>query len=185
MTDGTGTTTYQYDGLDRLRQKVTPFGTLTYAYDAAGRMTSVVSSNAGGVNQQYSYDASGRLLTATESGAASTYTYGENGEVLGLAYPNGLTQVHSHDGAARVARVEWTMTSPRVFDYLRQPDGKTSLATESSGRVLNYQYDGGGRLSNARDAEFVYWKAKNTIEAFDALPEVEVAENALQVQAIP
>lgn len=41
----------------------------------------------------------------------------------------------------------WTMALPRVLDYLRQPDGKTSLAADATGRALNYHYDGGGRLS--------------------------------------
>ena len=34
MIDATGTMTYTYDNLDRLKTKATPQGTLTYTYDA-------------------------------------------------------------------------------------------------------------------------------------------------------
>ena len=50
MADASGTTTYTYDNLDRLKTEATPQGTLSYTYDAAGNVASINSSNANGIS---------------------------------------------------------------------------------------------------------------------------------------
>ncbi len=80
MTDGSGTTTYGYDNLDRLTSKATPFGTLTYGYDVGGNVTSIQSSNTNGVWLTYTYDSLNRLATVVDNRLAAgqnttTYAY--------------------------------------------------------------------------------------------------------------
>ncbi len=54
MTDGSGTTTYYYDALDRLQSKVTPEGTLNYSYvQGSDLLASMCSSNPHGVSVTY------------------------------------------------------------------------------------------------------------------------------------
>lgn len=57
---------YSYDGENRLKQSVTPYGTVTYAYDGEGRR---VLKTSGGASTVYVYDAMGRL--AAEYGGVS------------------------------------------------------------------------------------------------------------------
>ena len=41
MVDASGTTTYTYDNMDRLKTKATPEETLTYTYDPANNVASI------------------------------------------------------------------------------------------------------------------------------------------------
>jgi YD repeat-containing protein len=53
MTNGSGTTTYTYDTVERLSSKGTPEDTLSSAYDAAGNLPSITPSNVNGVSVSY------------------------------------------------------------------------------------------------------------------------------------
>ena len=55
MSDGSGTTTYSYDSLDRLTTKAAPAGALSYSYDEAGNLASISSNHANGILVQYAY----------------------------------------------------------------------------------------------------------------------------------
>ncbi len=90
-TDGTGTTTYGYDALDRLTTAGTPGGTTTYTYDAAGnRLGLTISQGSTG----YSYNAANELTGA----GTATYTYDADGNRVGAT--NGAsTTAYSYDDA--------------------------------------------------------------------------------------
>ena len=74
-TGESGTTTYNFDNMDRLSSKVTPEGTLSYTYDAAGNLASITSSNANGASMSYSYDNLNQLSSVTDKVGTTTYTY--------------------------------------------------------------------------------------------------------------
>ncbi|MCS7081316.1 MAG: hypothetical protein NZ585_14880, partial [Chloracidobacterium sp.] len=96
MTDGVGTTTYEYYpvngqlGAGQVKRVDGPLvnDTLTYTYDALGRMASrsVGTGNA----QAMTYDNLGRVTSLTNLLGTFTPTYdGVTGRVLELLYPNG------------------------------------------------------------------------------------------------
>jgi len=87
MTDGSGTTHYNYDQLSRLTSEAKTFTGLsgsyglTYAYNLAGEVTSIgLPFNSQEID--YDYDSTGRLSGVTGTGFNATY----------YAYPNQYTQ---------------------------------------------------------------------------------------------
>lgn len=103
VTTPSGTTSYGYDGLNRLCYEyagattaacgAAPGGASTWAYDPAGNRTTQV---AGGVTTSYAYNAANQLCATSTSGtpscSAPTYSYDANGNqtvapgVSALAY---------------------------------------------------------------------------------------------------
>lgn len=160
MTDGTGTTTYQYDHQDRLVQKVTPAGTLSYSYDAAGHVASLRSSNLGGVVLRYTYDTAGRLSTVIDdrlpAGQNTTsYSYDAASNLSTATYPNGLTVQARYDAQNRLVQQQHVVSpaagssSPVAnYQYTLTPAGHWQQAAEAGGRTVSYGYDLAWRLTS-------------------------------------
>jgi len=150
MTDASGTTIYTYDNLDRLIIKVTPQGTLNYTYDTVGNVASMSSSNANGVSVAYTYDTLNRLSTAVDNRLpvgqnTTTYSYDPSSNLATATYPNDLQSTFTYDDLNRVTALNATKTS---YNYTLGPTGNRQSALESSGRTLNWTYDGIYRLTN-------------------------------------
>ena len=152
MSDASGVTLYAYDSQDRLTAKNTAQqGTLHYTYDAAGHVASISSSNTGGVSVNYTYDSLDRLSTVVDNRLQSgqnttTYTYDPASNVATVSYPNGLQSTFTYDQLNRLTE----LSTPPVANY-RYTLGLTGIRTgavESSGRTLNWNYDGIYRLTN-------------------------------------
>ncbi|WP_126579431.1 RHS repeat-associated core domain-containing protein [Tengunoibacter tsumagoiensis] len=86
--DSTGTTTFQYDVLNRLTQKKLPGGTLIKTtYDNVGNLT-IYDDSTGDIT--YSYDTINRVTTVQEpDGAQTTYGYDHANHKTSIRYPNG------------------------------------------------------------------------------------------------
>jgi RHS repeat-associated protein len=150
MTDASGTTIYTYDAQDRLQTKATPQGTLTYTYDAAGNVASMTSSNANGVSVGYTYDSLNRLATVVDNRLpvgqnTTTYSYDPASNLATVEYPNGLQSSFTYDDLNRVTAMNAAKAS---YSYTLSPTGNRTGAVESSGRTLNWSYDGIYRLTN-------------------------------------
>jgi RHS repeat-associated protein len=150
MTDASGTTTYGYDDHDRLVTKATPQGTLSYTYDAAGNVASMASSNVNGISVGYTYDSLNRLATVVDNrlgaGAnATAYSYDPASNLATVTYPNGLQSTFTYDDLNRVIALNAAKAS---YSYTLGPTGNRQSAVESSGRTLNWSYDGIYRLTN-------------------------------------
>ena len=150
MTDATGSTTYTYDNLDRMVTKMTPQGTLSYTYDTVGSVASISSSNANGTSVAYTYDNLNRLSTVVDNrlptGQNTTaYSYDPASNLATATYPNGLQSSFTHDDLNRVTSLNATVAS---YSYTLGPAGNRRSAVESSGRTLNWNYDGIYRLIN-------------------------------------
>ena len=79
-----GTTTYQYDSLNRLSKVAEPEGKVTsYTYDKAGnRITEQVEIGNATVTTYYTYNEQNRLMkTLTSSGEETVYLYDKNGNL--------------------------------------------------------------------------------------------------------
>jgi RHS repeat-associated protein len=150
MTDASGTTTYGYDDHDRLVTKQTPQGTLSYTYDPAGNVATMQSSNVNGVSVAYTYDSLNRLATVVDNrlpaGANTTsYSYDPASNLATVTYPNGLQSAFTYDDLNRVTAMNAAKAS---YSYTLGPTGNRQSAAESSGRTLNWSYDGIYRLTN-------------------------------------
>src|SRR5579883_2518764 len=146
MTDASGTTTYSYDNLDRLKTKATPQGTLSYSYDAAGNVASIQSSNANGTSVSYTYDNLNRLSTVVDNRLpagqnTTTYTYDPASNVATVTYPNGLSSTFVYDDLNRLKSVNG-------YQYQLGATGNRQSATEPNGRTLNWTFDNIYRLTN-------------------------------------
>jgi YD repeat-containing protein len=98
MTDGSGTTTWSYDALDRLIEAAYPNSdVLEYGYDAVGNR---VSLTVNGVTTTSAFDAGNRL---TASGSA-TYGYDHNGNLTSMT-DGGVTTTYAYDALNRLTSV--------------------------------------------------------------------------------
>jgi YD repeat-containing protein len=146
-TDQTGTTNYTYDTMDRLTAKATPEGTLNYNYDAAGHVSRIWSSNTNGASMAYSYDDLNRLSTVTDNrtGGVTSYSYDSANNLGTVTYPNGVQSTFAYDTLNRVTGLSSQTAS---YSYQRGPTGNLTSVSESSGRQVNWTYDGIYRLTN-------------------------------------
>jgi len=99
--DATGTTSYEYDNLNRLKKSIEPDGRVTeYTYDAAGnRVTEKVTVSGQATNKTYAYGDQNRLTKVTTINhdghtLENALTYDKNGNLLG-SLVSGLTAAGS------------------------------------------------------------------------------------------
>ena len=150
MTDGSGTTTYSYDPLDRLTTKATPEGTLFYGYDGVGNLASISSNHANGISVSLAYDPLNRLSTVVDnclpSGAnTTTYAYDPANNVVTETAPNGLQTTFNYDQQNRLTSLTTPVSS---YTYTLGSTGNRTGAVEGNGRTLTWNYDGIYRLTN-------------------------------------
>jgi RHS repeat-associated protein len=152
MTDASGTTAYTYDQRDRLLTKQTPQGTLTYTHNAAGRLTSMRSSNAGGIWVDYTYDDLHRLESVIDhrlAAGTTAYSYDVVGNLKSDLRPNGVRADYTYDALNRLANLGVTRagTTQASYGYTLDRTGRRLSVTEGGGRKVNYTYDAANRLT--------------------------------------
>jgi RHS repeat-associated protein len=122
------TTTFTYDGLDRLRTTTTPLGAVTtVAYDPAGNRTSVTDGNNHATT--YAYDAANNLTTVTDALLKpTTYAYDEVGNQISRTDANSHLTSYTYDLAKRML----TETQPlgRTWTYTYSPTGKVTKVVD-------------------------------------------------------
>jgi len=149
MSVGSGTTTYNYDTLDRLTTKAAPAGVLSYSYDGAGNLASMSSNHANGILVAYAWDELNRLSTVTDSrllgNQTTTYTYDPASNVATVTAPNGLQTKLNYDSLNRITSLTTPISS---YTYTLGQTGNRIGAVEGNGRTLSWNYDGIYRLTN-------------------------------------
>jgi RHS repeat-associated protein len=149
MQDGSGTTTYSYDTLDRLTTKAAPAGTLSYGYDGAGNLASMASNHVNGILVSYAYDELNRLTTVTDGrlqgNQTTTYTYDPANNIVAVTIPNGSKSVMTYDPMNRLTALTTPVSS---YTYTEGPTGNKTAVTEANGRTIDWNYDGVYRLTN-------------------------------------
>lgn len=149
------TTSYTYDGLNRLLSVTSPQGVVQYQYDVLGRRNPIqFGPNTANLKQvNYGYDGLSRPVTMT-NWASQPVNYSYNGARLSaLSYPNGVTATFSFDGAERLTRIIHTKGITNLFSaaYSLDRRGNRTAISENingSNRNLNYQYDELSRLTS-------------------------------------
>jgi RHS repeat-associated protein len=75
----------------------------------------------------------------------TTYSYDPASNLATVTYPNGLQSSFTYDDLNRVTAMNAAKAS---YSYMLSPTGSRKQVTESSGRVVNWSYDGIYRLTN-------------------------------------
>ncbi len=160
MTDETGTTTYNYDDLNRLITENAPNNiTKEYTYDAANnRKTFKLKQNSTEKqNISYTYDTLNRLEQVKENGQTkATYTYDTNGNRQSLTYNNGNSTTYSYNNANKLTNItnKKGTTILTENDYIYYLDGNQASKTNNNG-TTTYQYDGLGRLTTVTEPDSI------------------------------
>ena len=171
VTQGTQTRTFAYDSLSRLTKAINPeSGTIAYTYDNNGNLTR--KTDARNVVTDYSYDALDRLTrrnytysgsdTAVSLGTARVdYAYDNcgsysRGRLCSVTAKKGTTEVsrtayNRYDALGRVLEsTQRTGGTSYTMAYSYDRAGNLTSQRYPSGRVVNYVYDGAGRIAGAK-----------------------------------
>jgi RHS repeat-associated protein len=168
MTDGTGTTTYNYNnvtgtlGSNMLGSVATPLATMSFTYDQLGRQ---LSQSVGGVASSVTYDTLGRVITANNALTPSgnfVYAYLNNtSRVASITNPNGQSTVYAYQDSTA------TPNEPRLtkisnlnasggnisqftygYDAQNQITDWTQQTDSNHPQAWTNQYDNEGKLTN-------------------------------------
>jgi RHS repeat-associated protein len=171
MVDGSGTTSYTYDELNRLTGVSYPTGSpasVSYTYDAMGNRLTLVED---GVTTSYSYDAADRL-TSTTGGSSLSFTWDNNGQMLtkgsqafgwdALGRMTGLTNggttasyVYNGDGV-RIGKTVDSLTTNYLQDLAAGLP--VVMAETTGGNTLEYVY-GSDLIAQVNGSTPVYYHA--------------------------
>ncbi len=152
MTDETGTTTYSYDDLSRLKTENAPNNiTKEYTYDAVSNRLAYTLKQNGTAKQNisYTYDTLNRQKQVKENGTTkATYTYDTNGNRQSLTYDNSNSTTYTYNDANRLTNItnKKGTTKQTEYNYTYYLDGNQASKTDNNG-TTTYQYDGLGRLT--------------------------------------
>lgn len=134
MTDGLGTTTWDYDNLGRAKTITDPFGkTVEYQYDGQGNRTLLTYPDQKQVN--YSYDGLNRLKTVADWQNELTqyiYDYDANGQQQVIRQVGSLTTTSTYNPVGRLTDLThtWDGTSLAAYQYTYDPSGNRVRAIE-------------------------------------------------------
>lgn len=156
MVDAIGTSTYQYDEANRLKQMTDPFGNvLAYAYDDEGNRTAVTYPGNRVVN--YGYDAAERMQTVRDwTSRTATYSWNRADQVTYLQHGNGTTASYSYDGAGRLTNLTNKLANGSVisshaftldkFGNITQADEILPLQPTLTPKIKRWSVDDVNRL---------------------------------------
>lgn len=150
VTDPNGNvTSYSIDGLGNTNTTASPdTGTTANTFDAAGNVKT--STDARNVKTTNTYDPLNRITRSVAGGLVTTYTYDQGpngiGHMTGMTYPGGSTtwsyDPHGRPAITTQAAVTASLTTGYGYDH-----GRLASITYPSGKLVEYGYDGAGRVS--------------------------------------
>ncbi len=147
VVDGLGTTTYSYDGLNRLRTRSRGTRSISYDYNPNNQITRIGYWGRGDV--LYNYDDAGRLTSMSPWGAAATtYSYRSTGLLKSRITANGITTSYGYDSASRLTNMRHANGATTLLDisYVLDRNGNRERMTDSDG-TTTYSYDALNRLT--------------------------------------
>jgi RHS repeat-associated protein len=153
--DGTGTTSFVYDSLDRLTKMTYPDGkTVQYAYDKASNRASL--TNPLPTQTTFGYDAANRLTSMVQGSLTWTFGYDAAGNRTTLGQPNGTSTVYAYQtnnwlssithkapGGATLQSFAYTYDKNGNRISQADPTGTTSFAYDALNRLVNAAYPAG------------------------------------------
>lgn len=136
-----GTTSYQYNSLNKLTQVTDTLGRVTaYGYDLVGNLVRVATPN--GESSSFTYDAQGRVATFTDfSGNLTRFTdYCSCGRPLTIINPDLSFRTSESNQYSQVTK----STDERGFVTRNEYDnqGRLTKVIDGEGNVTRYEYTG-------------------------------------------
>jgi RHS repeat-associated protein len=171
MTDGTGTTSYAYDSLDRLTGQTNGYGqVVTYAYDLDGNQTGVGYPNAKTVTRTFTK--ADQLATVEDwLGNTTSFAYNADGDPATATFPSATGDVDSYtnnsaDELTSTVMKHATTTLASLTDT-RNPDGQ--LASEAQTGLpgaasISYTYNKLSQVTAAATNAYAYNTADDPTE---------------------
>ncbi|HZU13390.1 MAG TPA: RHS repeat-associated core domain-containing protein [Chloroflexota bacterium] len=150
MTDGTGSSSFLYDSLNRLVQATDGAGQVVkYGYDLANNLTSLTYPNTEVVSR--GYDADNRLTSVADWLSHTTsFGYDPNSNLTSETYPNGTAANFSFDNADTLTQIADTKGGAPLwtFGYTRDPNEQVQTSTDPlQSATHTYSYDALNRLT--------------------------------------
>jgi RHS repeat-associated protein len=144
MIDSAGTTSYNYDYLNRLTSVTDPNNkTISCQYDRNGNRTQLTDPN-GGITA-YAYDEDNRLIDVNASTASTTYQYDSLGRLTRANYPNGTYTQYSYNPQRNwlttLVNKNSSGTVLSSFSYTYDYVGNRLSVTEANSSAVSYGYD--------------------------------------------
>ena len=184
MTDGTGTTSYGFDSVERLQSVTSGAGAVVgYGYDLDNEQTCLSYPLVGAASCQTSspsglgivaktYDGAGDLASLTDwQGHTTTYRYDRDGNLQSTALPDGITSSAAYLADDTVQSITDSPTSPAVsFSYTRNNDGQVQTETDTgvpAPTSQSYSYDQISRLSGDSTGTYGYNSAGDLTASSD------------------
>ncbi|MBS1717902.1 MAG: RHS repeat protein [Armatimonadetes bacterium] len=153
---GTATTTYAYDGLDRLVLTTFPDGkTIQRAYDPQGNETQTINEN--GWKTTRTFDPLNRLLTKAVQVAqgkteTETFTYDPlSQDKTAATSPGGKVTRYAWNETHRLVQIAYPDGTTRKYHYT--PDGLVDKSQDGKGNLTTYVYDAANRLVQRQTVE--------------------------------
>jgi RHS repeat-associated protein len=188
MVDGTGTTTKEYDQLDRLTEvKNGAKEVVKYKYNLGNQQTEITYPNGEPVKR--AFDKAGRLEKVTDwFGKVATFSYNRTSQLKAMSFPGERVDEYAYDRDGQM-----TALSSKEKG---EPQGTLSYARDKLGQVesavvsgeppeYEYGYDSANRLTNVNGvAALEYDKANNvtkigsTTFTYDKADEIATASTA-------
>jgi RHS repeat-associated protein len=153
------TTTYVYDGLNRLLSRTTPGeATVSFTYTPTGKYLTSTAAD-GTVN--YTYDALDRLITKQTPEGTLGYTYDAAGHVASINSSNsrGVSVAYTYDDVNRLSTVvDNGLQGNNTTTYAYDAANNVATATLPNGVQSLYSYDALNRVSTvaSQNAGYAY-----------------------------
>jgi RHS repeat-associated protein len=185
MVDATGTTTYDYDALDRLSTVTFPGSrAVGYTYDAVGNRASITYPG-GSDSVDYDYDEAGNLVSVTDwNSDETTYDYDDVGLLEHANLPNGVVGTYTYDNADRLTGIHWVKGANTLafVDYTLDDVGNRTQRVDGLG-THTYAYDDLYRLTSVTypgpdDLDYTYDAVGNRLTLVDANGTTDYAYDA-------
>lgn len=166
--DGTGTTSLQYDSMGRVLQASKVIGTNTYVTKFGyvnGRLQAITypsGSTGSGTQVNYTYDNIGRL-SSIAIGPTVIYragTYNAAGQLLSSSFGNGMSGAYAYNTQAQLTSLRYTNGATSLMDLTYNYGGANDnglitgiIDNVDSTHSTAYLYDGLGRLQQAQTVD--------------------------------
>ncbi len=133
MTDGTGTSSWTWDGLRRMRSSTNGANqTVGYGYDPKGQLTTITYPGTTGTVTR-GYDDAGRLQSVTDwLSHQTTFGYDPNSNLTSQSSPNGVSATFTVDDADRVMGIAYTKTPTTLASFTYGRDNADQLTSVTS-----------------------------------------------------
>jgi RHS repeat-associated protein len=168
VTDGTGTTKYEYDQLDRMTESENGHKEIVkYEYNLGNQQTKITYPNTKATER--AYDKDGRLEKVTDwSSNVTKFTYNHDSELEKTIFPTASKDedTYAYNDADQMSEVKMDKSTEVLASlvYTRDNDGQVKKTTSKGlpgAEVTENIYDENNRLTKYGGTEYKYDAANN------------------------